>query len=93
MAKPMITMQHFIILFLILVFISGIFVIFWVGFKSHSTINVLSSSPSPTPSLSLETTSQITSIETTSNPTPEHVPDDCPDLLIRRGHELLVYNT
>lgn len=78
-----------LIVFLIAVFLSGIYFIYWGMSRS-------SPSPSPSPSFAEEPDTTI-EIEITSTPTT--VPIDatnkekCPDLLVRQGNQLLLINT
>ena len=120
------TTQYLLIAFLILVFLAGIFVIFWSGFQSKPLPPVPIVSPvivTEMPSLATtavesvmitdlpvnnlirdnqdsqengpDTNSDTSSENGQDNGTEPPSPDStkCPDLLIRKGNELLLYNT
>lgn len=114
MVKSIKSTNYFLVAFLILVFLAGIFVIFWTGYQSTNiqkvaqvvvptlTIPIVNVSgpgtgPSPGPAdVIIDTTINndiLPDDEDNIQNLPPQDPTECPDLLIRRGNELLLYNT
>ena len=91
-------MKIILIVFLVLVFLSGIYFIYW-GMSSPSPIPSPSPSPIPSPSVEEEpdTTIEIENTSTPTAPSPATIDatdkEKCPDLLVRQGNKLLLINT
>ena len=88
-------MKIILIVFLVLVFLSGIYFIYWEMSRPRISISP-SPIPSPSPSVAEESETTI-EIEITSTPTPGPIDattkEKCPDLLVRQGNQLLLINT
>ena len=106
MAKSFLNIHHLpryvLIAFLVLVFLSGIYFIFWTGMQSSPAKEVVPNTivapviDNTNITISATTDAPITDAPITDAPitdAPITDPSKCPDLLIRQGNQLMLYNT